>query len=470
LSKFTQSNHILTLIKSISGIRGTIGGTPGSALTPIDITTLAAGYGQWIKSQCENPIVVIGRDGRLTGPLVQSFVSGTLIMMGVAVVDLDLSTTPTVEMAIPHLKADGGIIITASHNPMNWNALKLLNNKGEFLDAEAGESVLKYAENVDSIEFSDIQSLALYHRESGMLDFHIDQILALPYVQQEAIAKKKFHVVIDPINSSGAFAIPALLDRLGVTYDMVHGEIEGEFGHNPEPLAAHLTDLSDKVRATDADLGISVDPDVDRLAFVCEDGSMFGEENTLVAIADYLLPIQEGDTVSNLSSSRALRDVTEKHGYQYHASAVGEVNVVAMMKAQKAVLGGEGNGGIILPELHYGRDALAGIALMLSYIAMQNRSVSQIKSYLPTYFMSKNKVTLEQGMDPQIILDEIKTQYADHEGINLIDGVKIDFDNTWIHMRKSNTEPIIRVYSEAPSQAEADALTARFAEELLKIA
>lgn len=452
----------MTLIKSISGIRGTIGGRPLSGLTPIDITTLAAGYGRWLLEQHEHPRVVIGRDGRLTGPLVQSFVTNTLIMMGIDVIDGDLSTTPTIEMGVPYCDAHGGIIITASHNPMEWNALKLLNEAGEFLSKEDGEKILAYADDVQGLEFANLEKLGFYHRQTDLLEHHLASILALPYVDIEGIRNHGFHVVIDPINSSGAFAIPALLDQLNVTYTLIHDEIAGEFGHNPEPLADHLKDLSDKVIEEKAHLGISVDPDVDRLAFVCEDGTMFGEENTLVAVSDYLLAKKPGPTVSNLSSTRGLNDIAIAHGQTYSASAVGEVNVVAEMKRTNAVIGGEGNGGVILPDLHYGRDALAGLALMLSYVADKNKPLSAIKKSLPTYEMAKRKVSLGEGLNPQSVLDHLMASYADHPGLNTVDGVKINFENNWVHIRKSNTEPIVRVYTEAPTKAEADALAQEF--------
>ena len=457
----------MTLIKSISGFRGTIGGTAGTSLTPLDIVSFAAGYGHWLRLQSDEPIVIIGRDGRLTGPLVQTLVINTLIMQGIDVIDLGLSTTPTVEMAVTYHQAQGGIIITASHNPMNWNALKLLNGTGEFLSAAEGELVLAYASNPASIDFAPIESLGVYRADIEMLDYHIDRILALPYVNADEIRNAGLSVVLDPINSSGAIAVKALLDRLQVNCTIIHGEINGTFGHNPEPLAAHLTDLSQAVIDQEADMGISVDPDVDRLAFVSENGDMFGEENTLVAVSDYLLNIRPGTAVSNLSSTRGLRDIAKKYGQSYYASAVGEVNVVEKMKATHAVIGGEGNGGVILPDLHYGRDALAGIALFLSHFVQLGTSMSEIKKSLPPYQMSKKKVILQDGMNPQDLLDEMKTKYANHPGLNVVDGVKIDFDDSWIHMRKSNTEPIIRIYSEATTAEEAVELALKFEKELL---
>ncbi len=461
----------MALIKSISGIRGTIGGLPGQGLTPVDLVALAAAYGRWLKkAHPTKTTVVIGRDGRITGPIVQSIVMETLRMMGIDIIDAGLSTTPTIEMAVKLLGTSGGIIITASHNPMNWNALKLLNAEGEFLNADEGKQVLKLASSAEKIEFAEVTEIGKYSTDESLLSRHINAILNLDYVDVQGIKNANLHVVVDPINSSGAIAIPALLDALGVGYYMIHGEIQGVFGHNPEPLAAHLKDLSDAVVEHKADFGVSVDPDVDRLALVCEDGTMFGEENTLVAVADYMLAIKPGPTVSNLSSSRALRDVTERFAQIYTASAVGEVNVVAMMKATQAVLGGEGNGGVILPDLHFGRDALAGLALILSYFVKRTKKLSEIKSALPIYHMSKKKVNLQEGVDPQHILDYMKVKYANHEGLNVIDGVKIDFDEAWIHMRKSNTEPIIRIYAEAPTMEEANKLTTNFINEILATA
>ncbi len=457
----------MTLIKSISGFRGTIGGKIGQSLTPLDITSLTAGYGQWLKEKDQHPAVVIGRDGRVTGPLVQSLVTNTLIMQGIDVFDAGLSTTPTVEMAVPYKQAQGGIVITASHNPMNWNALKLLDEKGEFLSQEEGAKVLHYADDAKQLEFMPVDELGIYHASGELLAYHLDRILALPYVDVELIRSAEISIVLDPINSSGSIAVPALLDRLNVECQMIHGEIKGRFGHNPEPLAAHLEDLSRAVQEHKADMGISVDPDVDRLAFVCENGEMFGEENTLVAISDYLLKIQPGATVSNLSSTRGLRDISIKYNQPYFPSAVGEVNVVAMMKEKNAVIGGEGNGGVILPDLHYGRDALAGIALFLSHYAGQQKSMLEIKNQLPNYHMSKMKVTLQAEMNPQEILDQFKERYAQHPGLNLVDGVKLDFDEAWVHMRKSNTEPIIRIYAEAKSEAEAITLATQFEKEIL---
>ena len=457
----------MTLIKSISGFRGTIGGFVDQSLTPLDIVRFASGYGQWLKLKNDRPLVVIGRDGRITGPLVQSMVSNTLLMMGIDIIDAGLTTTPTVEMAVPHASAQGGIIITASHNPMNWNALKLLNHTGEFLSAEEGEKVLEFAANPNQIEFAEIDDLGRYHQDPTLLDMHIDAVLDLPYVDVKGIQSASITTVLDPINSSGAIAVKALLDRLNVSCHIIHGEINGTFAHNPEPLAAHLTDLSEAVIEHQAHMGISVDPDVDRLAFACENGEMLGEENTLVAVSDYLLKSKPGPTVSNLSSTRGLRDVSMKYGQTYYPSAVGEVNVVAKMKEHKAVIGGEGNGGVILPDLHYGRDALAGIALFLSYYVQQKKPMTLIKKELPTYYMSKKKVILHSDMNPQVLLDKMKEKYADHPGLNLVDGVKIDFEKSWIHMRKSNTEPIIRIYSEAATAAEAVALAEKFENEIL---
>ena len=457
----------MTLIKSISGFRGTIGGTANEGLTSLDIVRFASGYGQWLKQFTQSPSVVIGRDGRLTGPMVQSLVVNTLLMLGIDVIDASLSTTPTVEMAVTHRQASGGIIITASHNPMNWNALKLLNGNGEFLSKSEGLEVLDYCASPDQITFASIDGLGRYQSDNALLDYHIDRILELPYVNLDEIKEAGLSVVLDPINSSGAIAIPALLQRLHVSCTLIHGEVNGVFGHNPEPLAAHLQDLSTAVKDSKAHMGISVDPDVDRLAFVCEDGTMFGEENTLVAVSDYLLPMKPGCAVSNLSSTRALRDITAKHGQEYFPSAVGEVNVVEVMKKQNAVIGGEGNGGVILPDLHYGRDALAGLALFLSYYVKERKTMSQLKKDLPSYHMNKMKVNLQDGMDPQKLLDKMESRYVSHPGLNLVDGVKIDFEDAWIHMRKSNTEPIIRIYSEAKTAEEASALAQRFENEIL---
>lgn len=461
----------MSLIKSISGIRGTIGGAPGEGLTPIDVVRFTAAFATVIKEQTgKSKIkVVIGRDARISGAMVRDLVVGTLSGMGVDVVDLDLSTTPTVEVAVPAENADAGIILTASHNPKQWNALKLLNGKGEFISGEEGQRVLELAEN-DAFSFAEVDDLGNYTRDDSWLKKHIDAILAMPLVDVEAIRSKNFSVACDCVNSTGGIFVPALLEALGVT--QVHKlfcDPTGHFPHNPEPLPEHLTELADLIKEKQVDVGIVVDPDVDRLAFVCEDGSMFGEEYTLVAVADYILGQTPGNTVSNMSSTRALRDVTEKHGGSYKASAVGEVNVVAMMKETNAIIGGEGNGGIIFPELHYGRDALVGIALFLTHLAKKDMTISALRASYPNYAMSKNKIQLEAGMDVDGILNQMATKYASLNPTT-IDGVKIDFDNEWVHLRKSNTEPIIRIYSEAPTADAADALAQRFMKELMEIA
>ncbi|PID67676.1 MAG: phosphoglucosamine mutase [Flavobacteriia bacterium] len=457
----------MTLIKSISGIRGTIGGEVGDNLTPIDAVKFASAYGVWLKRA--NPDkkrlkVVVGRDARISGKMVSSLVSNTLVGLGIDVVNASLSTTPTVEMAVVMEQADGGIILTASHNPKQWNALKLLNDKGEFINDQEGKTILEIADN-DDYQFAYIDDLGSFEKKRDFIDKHIDAILALPLVDVEAIKKAGFKAVVDGVNSSGGIAIPALLERLGVEVVKLYCEPNGEFPHNPEPLKEHLTDISNLVVKTQADLGIVVDPDVDRLALINEDGSMFGEEYTLVACADYVLGKTPGNTVSNLSSSRALRDITEKHGGHYTASAVGEVNVVVAMKDTKAVIGGEGNGGIIYPDLHYGRDSLVGVALFLSHLAQTGLSCKQLRETYPNYYMSKNKIQLEKGMDVDGLLEQFKNAYA-HEQTTTVDGVKVDFANEWVHLRKSNTEPIIRVYTESTSQTKADALAQRIMEEV----
>ena len=456
----------MTLIKSISGIRGTIGGTVGDNLTPIDTVKFAAAYGTWIKAQRskENYRVVVGRDARISGAMVQNLVMNTLIGMGIDVIDLDLSTTPTVEIAVPLEHADGGIILTASHNPKQWNALKLLDHNGEFLNAESSQRVLDIAA-ADAMEFADVDDLGVITENQAYFDIHIDEVLDLEFVNVKAISDCKFKVVVDAVNSTGGIAIPLLLERLGVEAVKIHCEPNGQFPHNPEPLKQHLTDLSEKVVSSHADFGIAVDPDVDRLAFMDEKGVMFGEEYTLVACADYILSQRPGNTVSNLSSTRALRDVTEKHGGTYTASAVGEVNVVNAMKATNAVIGGEGNGGIIYPESHYGRDALVGVALFLSLLAERKIAVSDLRASYPSYFMSKKKIDLNPSIDVDAILVAMEAKYA-HEQISTIDGVKIDFATEWVHLRKSNTEAIIRIYTEAPSQEKADALADKIIEEI----
>ncbi|MBR9757862.1 MAG: phosphoglucosamine mutase [Algicola sp.] len=460
----------MTLIKSISGIRGTIGGAVGTNLTPIDAVTFAAAYGTWIKQQREKDTyrVVVGRDARLSGEMIQGLVMQTLVGMGIHVIDLGLSTTPTVEMAVPMEHADGGIILTASHNPKQWNALKLLNAEGEFLNAEEGQKILDIATS-NQMTFAPVDALGKVTKNEAYFGLHIEEILGLDLVNIEAIKKAKFKVVIDAVNSTGGIAIPMLLDALDVDYIKLYCEPTGHFPHNPEPLKEHLTDLSEAVVKERADFGIVVDPDVDRLAFMDETGEMFGEEYTLVACADYVLGKTPGNTVSNMSSTRALRDVTEAHGGQYEASAVGEVNVVAMMKKNTAIIGGEGNGGIILPELHYGRDALVGIALFLSLLTERKVRVSALRASYPNYFMSKKKIELTPDLDVDAILKAIEVAYR-HENPTTIDGVKIDFEDSWVHLRKSNTEPIIRIYTEAKSQDEANTLADRFIGELNALA
>lgn len=460
----------MTLIKSISGIRGTIGGKPSDNLTPLDAVKFAAAYGIWLKeySKKDNLKVVIGRDARLSGEMIQNLVVSTLVGLGIDVVDLNLSTTPTVEIAVPLENADGGIILTASHNPKQWNALKLLNEKGEFLNAAEGAKILEIAEKED-FEFAEVDDLGEITKNDAYIDIHIDEVLALPLVDKETIRKAKFKVVVDGVNSTGGIAIPALLEELGVEVVKLYCDPTGHFPHNPEPLKEHLGDICDLVVKEKADFGIVVDPDVDRLAFISNDGEMFGEEYTLVACADYVLGKTNGNTVSNLSSSRALRDITEKHGGTYEAAAVGEVNVVTKMKANNAVIGGEGNGGIIYPESHYGRDSLVGTALFLMLMAEKGGTVAELRASYPSYFMSKNKIQLTPDLDVDGILAGMANKYK-NEDVSTIDGVKIDFPENWVHLRKSNTEPIIRIYTEAKSQAEADQLAQRIIGEIKEIA
>jgi phosphomannomutase len=449
----------MALIKSISGIRGTIGGAPGDGLSPVDIVKFTSAFATWVKQrhQRDRYTIVIGRDARISGEMFRNLVVGTLQGMGIDVIDLGLSTTPTVELAVEMENAHAGIILTASHNPKQWNALKLLNEKGEFISAEDGQNVLDIADRED-FNYVDVNHLGSYHQVDGYMRKHIDRVLALPLVDVEAIRIANFRVVIDAVNSTGGIAIPMLLKALGVEQvTELYCTPDGKFPHNPEPLPEHLRDLSEEVVKNKAHLGICVDPDVDRLALVCEDGDMFGEEYTLVAVADYILKNTPGSTVSNLSSTRALRDVTEKYGNQYFASAVGEVNVVEMMKAQNAIIGGEGNGGIIYPELHYGRDALVGIALFLTHLAKYGKSVSMLRSTYPNYHISKNKVELTPELNVDEILVKVQEKYK-KQPINTIDGVKIEFDKSWVHLRRSNTEPIIRIYSEAENMATADNL------------
>jgi len=460
----------MTLIKSISGIRGTIGGQVGENLTPIDAVKFASAYGIWLKQQRnkENFRVVVGRDARISGEMIQNLVMNTLVGLGIHVIDLGLSTTPTVEVAVPMEHADGGIILTASHNPKQWNALKLLNAKGEFLNGEEGAKILAIAET-DTMQFADVDNLGKITKNQAYIDLHIDEVLKMPLVNKKAIEDANFKVVVDGVNSTGGIAIPLLLERLGVQTVKLYCEPNGEFPHNPEPLKEHLGDLSKAVTKAHADLGIVVDPDVDRLAFMDEKGDMFGEEYTLVACADYVLSKTPGNTVSNMSSTRALRDITLKNGGNYEASAVGEVNVVELMKKNKAIIGGEGNGGIIYPELHYGRDALVGVALFLSLLAEKQIKTSELRATYPNYFMSKKKIELTPTLDVDAILKAMEERYQ-NEKLTTIDGVKIDFSNSWVHLRKSNTEPIIRIYTEAPSQNEADKLADKVISEIKAIA
>ena len=462
----------MTLIKSISGIRGTIGGKTADNLTPIDAVKFASAYGAFIKARNSNKKeikVVIGRDARISGKMISSLVANTLVGLGIDVIDLGLSTTPTVEVAVPLENADGGIILTASHNPKQWNALKLLNEKGEFLNGVEGEQILELAESED-FEFSEVDDLGKYSKNNSYVEKHIQEVLNLDLVDVEAIKKANFKVVVDAVNSTGGIFIPALLKELNVECVELYCTPNGQFPHNPEPLKEHLTDISELVVKEGAHFGIVVDPDVDRLALVCNDGSMFGEEYTLVACADYVLGrLGGGNTVSNLSSSRALRDVTQKHGGTYTASAVGEVNVVIKMKETNTVIGGEGNGGIIYPASHYGRDSLVGVALFLSHLAHQKMTCKELRDSYPSYFMSKNKIQLTPQIDVDQLLETMATRYA-NEDVNTIDGVKIDFAEEWIHLRKSNTEPIIRIYTEAKSQEAADALAERFIAEIKSVA
>lgn len=447
----------MTLIKSISGIRGTIGGKEDESLTPLDVVKYTTAFADVIACE-KNKTIVVGRDARISGFMVNQLVCATLISKGIKVIDLGLSTTPTVEMAVVNEKAAGGIILTASHNPKQWNALKLLNDKGEFISEEVGKDIIERVKNTDFV-FNDIDNLGDYTEKSGYIDWHIDQILQLDMVDVQAIKKRNFTIAIDAVNSTGGIALPALLKKLGVQNVIeLYCEPTGIFPHNPEPLPEHLKDLSDAVLKNNADLGITVDPDVDRLAFVSENGDMFGEEYTLVAVADYVLSQKKGSTVSNLSSTRALRDITEKHGESYSASAVGEVNVVAMMKETRAIIGGEGNGGIILPELHYGRDALVGIALFLTHLAKSKKPMSHLRASYPNYIISKNKIELTPDIDVDYILEKLTEKYKNHL-MNTIDGVKIEFDTEWVHLRKSNTEPIIRIYAEGSTMRVAESLT-----------
>jgi phosphomannomutase len=458
----------MALIKSISGIRGTIGGKTGDNLTPLDIVKFTAAYGTLLIEEGANKKIIVGRDGRISGAIVKDLVIGTLKSLGLDVVDLDYSTTPTVEMAVVFENAGGGIILTASHNPKEWNALKLLNSKGEFINSQQGEKVLDIASK-ENFVFAAIDKLGTSTTDEGALQKHIDAVVNYDLVDVAAIKKAKFKIVIDAVNSTGAIAVPALLKSLGVKdVELLNGEVTGKFAHNPEPLPEHLTGLSSEVVKQNANLGIAVDPDVDRLCFVCEDGSMFGEEYTLVAVADYVLSNRLGNTVSNMSSTRALKDITIKHGGEYFSSAVGEVNVVNRMKEVNAVIGGEGNGGIILPDLHYGRDALIGIALFLTHLAKTKKTAKQLRNSFPDYFISKNKIKLENGVDVKSVFEKIKTKYK-NQPINTEDGLKIEFDMDWVHLRTSNTEPIIRIYAESNFETTADNIAKRMMKDISEV-
>lgn len=448
----------MTLIKSISGIRGTIGGVPNENLTPIDVVKFAAAYGMWLKKNNNSTQlqVVVGRDARISGAMIHQLVVNTLVGMGISVIDLGLSTTPTVEVAVALEKAQGGIILTASHNPKQWNALKLLNDKGEFLSGKDGQEIIDLVER-ESFDFADVDSLGEVVPNDAYMDIHIDEVLNLPLVDAEKVQKRKFKVVVDGVNSSGGIIIPKLLEEMGVEVVKLYCTPNGHFPHNPEPLKEHLQDICKLVVQEKADFGIVVDPDVDRLAFISNDGEMFGEEYTLVAVADYVLSKTPGNTVSNISSSMALKDITLKHNQQYNGSAVGEVNVVEMMKKTNAIIGGEGNGGIIYPELHYGRDALVGVALFLTFLAEKNCTVAELKATYPQYFMSKNKIELIPDIDVDKILKEIEKKYQEQE-VSTIDGLKITYSDSWALLRKSNTEPIVRIYTEAKTQDQADKL------------
>ncbi|MCP4521193.1 MAG: phosphoglucosamine mutase [Cytophagales bacterium] len=458
----------MALIKSISGIRGTIGGAPNENLTPLDVVKFASAYGTWLLNSGKPKKVVVGRDARLSGQMISDIVTSTLIGLGIDVVDLGLSTTPTVEIAVPLENAGGGIILTASHNPIQWNALKLLNDKGEFISGEEGQRILEIADK-EEFAYADVKELGQYSKDDSYIQKHIQQILDLPLVDVEAIKARKFKVAIDCVNSTGGIALPQLLEALGVQECVeYYCDPTGYFPHNPEPLPENLTEICREIEKGGVDLGIVVDPDVDRLAFISEDGSFFGEEYTLVAVADYVLKHTPGSTVSNLSSTQALRDVTEKYGQTYSASAVGEVNVVNLMKETNAPIGGEGNGGIIYPALHYGRDALVGIALFLTHLAKSDKPVSLLRATYPSYFISKNKVDLTPDIDIDKVLVSIQEKYK-NEKINTIDGVKIEFDKEWIHLRKSNTEPIIRIYSESKSQSTAEHLANKIIQDIKEI-
>ena len=458
----------MTLIKSISGIRGTIGGRSGDALTPLDIVRFTSSYARFISSNgLDSNVIVVGRDARISGEMLLNIVSGTLIGCGFDVLDIGLSTTPTVEVTVQKESAAGGIILTASHNPKQWNALKLLNSKGEFISSDDGKIILDFASSDDFI-FSDISEIGSYNFDDSFNEKHIDAVLALELVNVDLIRSKKFKIVLDAVNSTGGIVIPRLLERLGVDCIKLFCDPTGDFPHNPEPLPENLGEISDMVINLDADLGIVVDPDVDRLALICEDGSMFGEEYTLVSVADYVLSKTPGNTVSNLSSTRALSDITKKHQGKYFASAVGEVNVVEKMKEHNAVIGGEGNGGVIFPALHYGRDALVGIALFLTHLAEQNISCKSLRNTYPNYYISKNKIDLDLSVDISKIFETIQLKYSSNK-LNAIDGLKIHFDEGWVHLRRSNTEPIIRIYSESTSQDKAEELSREFINQIKQI-
>ena len=457
----------MTLIKSISGIRGTIGGKPGETLSPLDTVKFTAAFGTWLTSKSEKRKLVVGRDGRISGEMVRNLVVSTLNALGFDVIDLGLSTTPTVEMAITMEEAAGGIIITASHNPREWNALKLLNSLGEFISAVDGKEILDLASREEFI-FAPVDKIGICRIDDSYIQKHIRAITALKLVDLAAIRKRKFKIVVDPVNSSGAISVPELLRALGVAAKdiiVINAELNGKFAHNPEPLPEHLGELSKEVNRVGADLGIAVDPDVDRLSFVCEDGSMFGEEYSLVAVADYVLSKHPGNTVSNMSSTRALKDITSKYGGQYFPSAVGEVNVVNKMKEVNAVIGGEGNGGIILPELHYGRDALVGIALFLTHLALSKKSIKQLRGTYPDYVISKNKIELRKAVDVNQVFERIKGKYKS-QPMNTEDGLKIEFDNDWVHLRTSNTEPIIRIYAESNFETTAKNIAQRLMQDI----
>lgn len=455
----------MALIKSISGIRGTIGGKQGENLTPSDIVKFTSGYAGWITSQGNNKKIIIGRDGRMSGAMVSNLCASTLNACGFDVVDLGITTTPTVEIAVVEENAGGGIILTASHNPKEWNALKLLNSKGEFINADEGEQLLELAEKAD-FKFATVDQLGKYIKDNSYMQKHIDAVVNYELVDVAAIRKAKYKIVVDGINSSGAVYIPALLKALGVKdITVLNEEVNGKFAHNPEPLPAHLISLSNEVKKQNASLGIAVDPDVDRLCFVCEDGSMFGEEYTLVAVADYVLSKRKGNTVSNMSSTKALKEITQKHGGEYFPSAVGEVNVVNKMKEVNAVIGGEGNGGIIVPDFHYGRDALIGIGLFLTHLAHTQKSINQLRGLYPDYFISKNKISLERDVDVKEVFKKIKDKYKNNP-INTEDGLKIEFDKDWVHLRTSNTEPIIRIYSESNFETTAENIAKRIMKDI----